>query len=264
MSVDGTRSAVSPLVSLRDVGVCYPRPRAWLGRRRDVFWALQGVTLDVRRGEALGLVGRNGAGKTTLLKLLAGVIRPDAGTLSADAHRATLVSLQVGFVPKLTGRENAILSGLLLGLRRRDIENRMDRITAFADIDEFIDQPIATYSTGMRARLGIAVALECDSDVLLIDETLAVGDAEFQQKCWPVLEARMRAARTIVLASHSAAVTRRLCTRAVWIEHGRLHAVGDTDDVLAAYETFLRSPVAREGAARGGSARAAEGVGRPG
>jgi lipopolysaccharide transport system ATP-binding protein len=243
------------LVSLRNVGVRYRRRRGFLRGKGDVFWALRDISLDLGRGEALGLVGRNGAGKTTLLKLLAGLIRPDQGTLATTAHRATLLSLQVGFVPQLTGRENVVLSGLLLGLRRRDIERRMEQILRFADIDDFIDQPIDTYSAGMRARLGFAVALECESEILLIDETLGVGDADFQRKCWAVLEERVHSAKTVVLASHSAAAIRQLCTRAVWIERGHTRADGDTATVLAAYEAFLRRLAVDGGAPSAGGTR---------
>lgn len=147
------------------------------------FWALKDISFDIFHGETLGVIGRNGVGKSTLLCLIAGIIDPDMGTVfRAENCHASLLSLQVGFVPQLTGRENAVLSGILLGMHRETIESRMEEIIAFSELDEFIDQPIYTYSTGMRARLGFSVAFQTDPDILLVDEVLGVGDADFREK----------------------------------------------------------------------------------
>jgi len=229
------------MISLRNVGVYYRRKRNPIRGGSDIFWALKDVSLDLYSGEALGVIGRNGAGKTTLLKLLAGLIRPDRGTVINNGCQASLLSLQVGFLPHLSGRENAILSGLLLGLKRKEIETKMDEIISFAELEEFIDQPINTYSTGMKARLGFSVAFQMDPDILLIDETLGVGDADFNKKSSAVMQEKIRSDKTVVLVSHSASMIRQLCDRAVWIESGITRVEGDTKTVLDSYEQFLKT-----------------------
>lgn len=227
------------MIALQDVGVSYRR-KGYLGFHGSRFWALQSISFDVRAGETLAIIGRNGAGKSTLLRLLAGIIRPDRGTLWQADVRCGLLSLQVGFLPHLTGRENAILSGILLGMTARDVQKRMDAIVDFAELHDFIDEPVATYSAGMRARLGFAVAFQVDPDVLLIDEVLGVGDADFVEKSSAALRQRLRAGKTAVLVTHQAPTARELCPRAVWIENGRTQAIGPTAQVLPAYEQFLR------------------------
>jgi len=217
------------------VGVYYRRRTGLLSRRRVEFWALKEVSLDLYVGETLGVVGRNGAGKSTLLRLLAGIIRPDRGTLETHGFQATLLSLQVGFVDYLTGRENVVISGLLLGMTRTEVEEKMDSIVAFAELEEFIDEPIQTYSSGMRARLGFSTAVHVEPDILLIDETLGVGDAEFQEKSKRVMQEKMRSDRTVVLVSHSLGLIRSVCDRVVWIEQGRTQMEGDPEEVLRAY-----------------------------
>lgn len=222
-----------PIISLRNVGVAYLRSRRIL--RQDPFWALKDVSFDLHQGEVLGVVGRNGAGKSTLLQLLADIIRPDRGTLVNRGVRAELLTLRLGFIPHLSGRENVILSGLLLGYRRTDLLKRMDDIVAFAELEDFIDQPLKTYSSGMGARLGFSVALQLNPDVLLIDEVLGVGDSEFREKSATALRNKIKSGMTAVLVSHSAGLVRRLCDRAVWIEHGKTVMEGDTETVMNAY-----------------------------
>ena len=232
---------LEPLIQLRGVGVSYRRAqrRLWPPGRR--FWALRDVSFDVHAGEALGVVGRNGVGKSTLLRVLGGILGPDRGTIRAPGVRATLLSLQVGFARHLSGRENAILSGMLLGLTRRQILERMDAIIEFSELGDFIDQPIATYSSGMTARLGFSTAFQIDPDVLLIDEVLGVGDAAFVEKSSEVLREKIRSNKTVVLVSHSAAKLRELCDRAVWIHDGVSRAEGKTDEVIRAYTEFLKT-----------------------
>jgi len=231
----------APLISLENVGVAF-NAQVRVGAPR--FWALEEVSLTLRRGERLGVIGRNGAGKSTLLRTLAGIIEPDRGSIARAPVSCQLLSLAVGFMQHLSGRDNAILSGLLLGLRRRDIENRLPAILEFSELGDFFEQPISTYSTGMLARLGFSVAMQVDPEILLIDEVLSVGDAEFAQKSGAALRARIHGGTTVVFVSHSDGQIREVCDRAVWIEHGRSVMHGDVDDVLRAYHATSPQPVA--------------------
>ncbi len=221
------------IIRLRNVAVSYKRRAGPL--RREPFWALNDVSFDLYRGETLGVVGRNGAGKSTLLQLLAGIIEPDRGTIQLNGVRASLLSLALGFNGNLSGRENAILSGLLLGMRRHEVERQIPSIEAFSELGDFMQQPVRTYSSGMRARLGFSVAILADPDVLLIDEVLGVGDAEFRRKSSEALRARIKADRTVVLVSHNSQMISRLCDRAVLIERGHVVAEGDTATVIEHY-----------------------------
>ena len=230
-------SATKPLISLRDVGAFYWRRQSYL--RSEKFWALQNVSFDLYQGESLGVIGRNGAGKSTLLKLLTGIIKPDKGELINNGAQATLLSLQLGFVPYLTGRENAVLSGMLLGLHKAEVEAKMDDIAQFSELGKFFDDPIKTYSSGMVARLGFSVAFQLDPDILLIDEILGVGDAEFRKKSSEVMHKKIRSNKTIVLVSHQPAVIRELCDRVVWIENGVTQMDGLPSEVLSAYQKSL-------------------------
>jgi len=207
--------------------------------RRQTYWALKNVSFDLFQGETLGVIGRNGVGKTTLLRVIAGLISPDRGRLRGARVTASLLSLQVGFLPHLTGRENGILSGLLLGMRRREVVRKMPEIAAFAELGDFLDQPVNTYSSGMRARLGFAVAFHADPDIILADEVLGVGDAEFRKKSEAAMREQIRSNKTVVLVSHNAASIRQLCDRAVWLENGESRAQGETKDVLDQYLTAL-------------------------
>ena len=225
----------STVLGIESAGVCYRRRSGLLGHRVTEFWALRDVSLELRAGETLGVVGRNGAGKSTLLRLLAGVIRPDCGRMMNYGYRAGLLSLQIGFVNYLTGRENAMLSGLLLGMKAEEIKRKMNSITEFAELDEFMDEPIETYSSGMRARLGFSTAFHADPDILLVDEVLGVGDAEFRAKSKAAMRELIASDKSVVLVSHSAGLIRDLADRAVWIEKGRTAAEGDTEEVLHAY-----------------------------
>ena len=223
-----------PVITLEKVGVCYLLKRKIAGSNR--YWALNDVSLEVRKGETLGILGSNGAGKSTLMKLMAGIIAPDRGTAWRDPNeKITLLSLGVGFESNLTGRENAILSGLLLGLHRQTIDKRLDKIRDFSELGEFFEQPVYMYSSGMMARLGFSVAMEVHPDVLLLDEVLSVGDHTFQEKSADAIRGLMASDRTVVLISHAMSTIVELCDRAVWIDRGSTRAEGTVEEVSAQY-----------------------------
>jgi lipopolysaccharide transport system ATP-binding protein len=203
---------------------------------RDVYWALKDISFDLRRGETLGVVGKNGAGKSTLMKLLAGIIDPNRGQIrKAQELDVLLLSIQVGFMPHLSGRENAIVSGLLLGMRRRDVERAMDQIIEFSGLEQHIDRPVYMYSTGMKARLGFAVAQQVNPDVLLIDEVIGVGDEDFRKKSLSAVLRRVDSGQTTVLVSHNPAAIQAYCDRVLWIEDGATLKIGETKAILAEY-----------------------------
>ena len=185
-------------------------------------WALRDVSLDVARGEAVGLIGRNGSGKTTLLRVVAGIIKPTAGRVRAEGRIGSLLELGAGFHPDFTGRENVFLNGAIYGLRRADIRQRFDEIVAFAELEHAIDRPVRTYSSGMTVRLGFAIAAFLDADVLLLDEVFAVGDESFQRKCFGRIARFKQEGGTIVFVSHDASAVERLCERAVLLDAGRV------------------------------------------
>lgn len=217
------------------------------GRGEDV-WALSGVALAVDPGEAVGLVGRNGSGKTTLLKLIGGIIKPSLGRLEVGGRVASLLELGAGFHPEFTGRENVFLNGALHGLSRAEIRERMDEIVDFAGIGHYIDLPVRTYSAGMYMRLGFAVAAHVDADVLLLDEIFAVGDEEFQRKCFGRISQFKQRGGTIVFVSHDAASVERLCERAVLLRGGLVDFDGPTHEAILRYRSHLaedRDPAER-------------------
>lgn len=231
--MNGFTAKGDPVLRLQNVGVSYQRHSGLF--RRERFWALRDVSFNLYHGESLGVIGRNGAGKSTLLQILAGIINPDKGQIQRASLRAALLSLRIGFIPYLTGRENAILSAMLMGIHRREIERDMDEIFSFAELEEFIDQPLHTYSSGMKARLGFAVAFRSDPDILLVDEVLGVGDADFRKKSTELMRQKISSDKTVVIVSHSASLIRDLCDRAVWIDKGETRGEGDADEVLALY-----------------------------
>ena len=226
----------SPILSLRNVGLYYKRNRGVFG---EPFWALKDISFDLYHGETLGVIGRNGVGKSTLLRIMAGIVKPNKGTFINNGYQVSLLSLRLGFIDYLTGRENIVLSGMFLGLRKKEIKAKIDAIVEFSELGDFIDQPIATYSSGMVARLGFSVAFQVDPDILLIDEVLGVGDAEFSQKSTKVMQEKIRSNRTIVFVSHNGDIIKKLCNRAVWIEEGVTQAEGETTMVLRKYHQFL-------------------------
>ena len=226
-----------PIVRLENVGVAF---NAQLRVGSPRFWALEDVSLSLARGDRLGVVGRNGCGKSTLLRTIAGIITPDRGRLTRAPVSCQLLSLTLGFVPHLSGRDNAVLSGLMLGLRRREIVSRLPAILDFSELGEFFDQPISSYSTGMLMRLGFSVAIQVDPDVLLIDEVLAVGDAEFQEKCQVKFAQLKKAGRTVILVSHDMVQVRKMCDTVAWLKNGDLVTVGEAEQTIAAYTDSLQ------------------------
>ncbi len=198
-------------------------------------WALRDATFDVARGEALGLVGHNGAGKSTALKVLTGIYSPTSGSVEVNGRVSALLQLGAGFHPELTGRENVRLNGSILGLKRPEIEAAMDRIIDFSGIGEFIDSPVKIYSSGMRVRLGFSVAVLLDPEILILDEVIAVGDEQFQRKCFDHLYDLRRNGCTIVLVSHSLGNIHKICDRAVWLDHGRVMNIGSPQEITKQY-----------------------------
>ncbi|HEX2164306.1 MAG TPA: ABC transporter ATP-binding protein [Thermoanaerobaculia bacterium] len=204
--------------------------------------ALDGVDLEVGRGEAFGVIGGNGSGKSTLLKLVAGILKPTAGRIVVDGRVAALIELGAGFHPEISGRENVYVNGAILGLSRREIDRRLDSIVAFSGLSEFIDEPVKNYSSGMYVRLGFAVAVHTDPDVLLVDEVLAVGDEAFAHKCLRRIEELLAAGKTLLFVSHSLDLVESLCDRVLWLEDGRPRLLGEPRRVVDAY----RQAVAEE------------------
>jgi ABC-type polysaccharide/polyol phosphate transport system ATPase subunit len=212
----------------------------------EEFWALRDVSLSIRHGEAVGLVGRNGSGKSTLLKIIAGIHRPTSGRLlvARRARIASMIELGVGFHPELTGRENVFLSAAIHGLSKADIERIYDAVVDYSGLEHFIDMPIKNYSSGMHMRLGFAIAAHLDPDVLLLDEVFAVGDADFQEKCGATVRQFMAVGKTILFVSHSPAAVRAICQRVCVIEKGSILFDGPVDDGLAFYDRVLHPEAA--------------------
>lgn len=235
-------------ISIDRVSKCYriydkPRDRFMqlVSRgKRDYFrefWALRDLSLTVRRGDTMGIVGRNGAGKSTLLQLVAGTLTPTAGNIQVNGRVAALLELGAGFNPEFTGRENIVLNAMIHGFKRAEIDARMDDILAFADIGDFVDQPIKTYSSGMYLRLAFSVIAHVDADILIVDEALAVGDAIFTQRCMRFLR-KFQETGTLLFVSHDSAAVLGLCNRAVWLDQGRERMSGTAKDVSDAYLAF--------------------------
>ncbi len=204
-------------------------------KHADSIWALQDVSFELTDGEALGIVGRNGAGKSTLLKILSRITEPTAGHAVISGRVGALLEVGTGFHPELTGRENIFLNGAVLGMRRADIVRKFDEIVAFAGVERFIDTPVKRYSTGMHARLAFAVAAHLEPDILIVDEVLAVGDAEFQRRCMGKMGDAARSGRTVLFVSHNMAAIESLCSRAIWLEGGRCVADGPAPEVVSRY-----------------------------
>ena len=203
--------------------------------REAEFWALDGIDLTVRMGEVVGLIGSNGAGKSTLLKLIHGLIRPDGGEIQVNGQVRALIELGAGFDPVLTGRENVYVNGAILGLKKAEVDELWDDIESFADIGDFIDAPVQGYSSGMRARLGFAVMAQLEPDVMLIDEVLAVGDMAFQEKCMRRIDTLRQSDKAIVFVTHSLYQVEALCSKALWLDRGRVVQFGPAGDVVRAY-----------------------------
>lgn len=226
----------SPVISLQDVAVSYRQKKLFGKARLNV---LNDVSFDLFSGESLGVIGRNGAGKSTVLKLLAGVILPDKGSVINAGVKTALLALQAGFENELNGIDNIYLNGMLIGFSRQEVENRIAAIIDYSELGESIYRPVKTYSVGMRARLGFSIGYQLQADVLLIDEALGVGDAEFRQKSTRAMREKIKSEQTVVLVSHNANLIKNHCNRAVWIEDGRLKMIGNAGDVVSEYEQFI-------------------------
>ena len=211
--------------------------------RAEVFWALRDVTLHVMSGETVGIIGPNGSGKSTLLRLIAGIYQPTSGQVRTDGQVMPLIELGLGFHPELTGEENVYLNASLFGLSRSQIRGIYPKVVEFSELERFIDTPLKNYSSGMSARLGFAIAVHMNPDILLLDEILSVGDAGFVQKCLRKVEEFKAQGKTIVLVSHSAGSVKKMCQRVFLLDHGQMVSQGDVDEVLARYDELLAKPL---------------------
>jgi lipopolysaccharide transport system ATP-binding protein len=211
------------------------RPFSRGKRNQEAIWALRDVSFHVDEGEVVGIIGRNGAGKSTLLKVLSKITYPTSGSVSVKGRIASLLEVGTGFHDELTGRENVYLNGSILGMKKKEVHKHFDAIVAFAGVEQFIDTPIKRYSSGMRMRLGFAVAAHLDPDVLIVDEVLAVGDAGFQKKCINAMEGLRSSGRTVLFVSHNMAAVENLCSRGIWIEGGRVRADGPASQIILDY-----------------------------
>jgi len=223
----------------------------------ETFHALKGVSFSVPRGCTFGIVGRNGSGKSTALKVVAGITKPTTGTVSVQGRISALIELGAGFHPEISGRENVFINGIMLGLTKREITRRFDEIVEFAELEDFIDAPVKTYSSGMYLRLGFAVAIHVDPEVLLIDEVLAVGDEAFTHKCLDKFAEFRRRDKTVLLVTHALNLVERFCDEALWLNDGRARAMGDPRRVVSAYITDVEKLEERQMAAADAKARAA-------
>lgn len=251
---------MKPVITVHNLGkrfACHQpgRPRTLMAaalagwreiRSVDYFWALRDIDFQVTHGETLGVMGRNGAGKSTLLRLLGRVGRPDEGKVTLNGRVGALLDLGAGFHPDLSGRENTFVNAVVAGLLEREVRQRFDSIVAFAEIGDFIDNPIRTYSTGMRMRLAFSIAVHTSPEILLVDEYLSVGDKAFQSKCLDRIAAMKADGCAVVLISHNTGQIEELCDRAIWLDRGRIQAQGKADAVVETYLGSIVPPVPLE------------------
>lgn len=208
--------------------------------KAEVYEAVRGVSFSVPRGEILGIVGKNGSGKSTMLRAIAGIFSPDEGSIDLHGNSVQLLSIGVGFQKKLTGRENILLSGMLLGFSEEQVRAKMDEIIEFANLGKFIDMPVKTYSSGMHSKLAFSITAILESDIMLIDEVLSVGDAKFKKKSFNKMkELISNEDRTVLIVSHNSQTIRQLCTSVLWLHEGELRMIGETEEVLTVYEEFM-------------------------
>ena len=206
----------------------------------EVYEALRGISFEVKKGEIRGIVGKNGSGKSTLLRAIAGIFSADSGSIELESDSVSLLSIGVGFQKKLSGRENIILSGMLLGFSEQEVRDKMDEIIEFANLGKFIDMPVKTYSSGMYSKLAFSITAVLETDIMLIDEVLSVGDAKFKKKSYKKMqELIMDENRTVVIVSHSTETLEKLCTSLLWLHEGEIKMQGDTKTVLDAYNEFM-------------------------
>ena len=206
----------------------------------EVYEALRGISFEVKKGEIMGIVGKNGSGKSTLFRAIAGIFSADSGSIELESDSVSLLSIGVGFQKKLSGRENIILSGMLLGFSEQEVRDKMDEIIEFANLGKFIDMPVKTYSSGMYSKLAFSITAVLETDIMLIDEVLSVGDAKFKKKSYKKMqELIMDENRTVVIVSHSTETLEKLCTSLLWLHEGEIKMQGDTKTVLDAYNEFM-------------------------
>ncbi|MEM8498587.1 MAG: ATP-binding cassette domain-containing protein [Pseudomonadota bacterium] len=222
------------IVSLKNIGLSYRKKRSFF--RHSFHAALKDVSFDIYRGETVGIIGRNGSGKSTLLKVLSGIYKPDTGVIDNRSRKTSLLTLQAGFDDNLSGRDNALLSGMLLGYGKEEILSNMANIEVYSELGKFFHEPMKSYSTGMRARLGFATLAFLTPEVLLLDEILGVGDNKFREKSSKTMADMISSDNTVVLVSHSAPTVLGLCSRVIWIEEGMVRQQGDPKEVVSAYQ----------------------------
>ena len=240
------QSKETPMVSFEKVSLCFRKHASLfeLFFNKDLdqeFWALKEVSFSISEGETLGIIGRNGSGKSTLSLVCTKVYQPDRGWVNIQG-KVQLLALGVGFQKQMTGRENVFISGSLLGLKKNEIRERMDEIEDFADIGHFIDEPVRTYSSGMRSRLAFAIATAIRPDILILDEVMATGDNAFQKKAMARMKNLHSLAKCAIVISHSPAQLKQLCNKVLWLEKGRVVMQGDAENVLNAYQEFCKNP----------------------
>lgn len=228
---------IGDVMELRDVSVHYKSRRSFF--RHDYYTALDNISFTIKEGETLGVIGANGCGKSTLLMVLANIYGVDQGQVTWHCQQVSLLALALGFDSELSGRDNAIISGMFLGARKKTVLEKLDEIIEFSELEDFIDKPIKTYSSGMRARLGFSVALKMQSEVLLIDEVLSVGDGKFRLKAETAMINKISSKQTVVLVSHSMSQIQKLCNRVLWLHDGKVKMIGAPNDVLSKYNLFI-------------------------
>lgn len=243
-------------ISLKNVSKCYKRYGRPVDRLKEIllpgktfaqeFWALRDVSFQIMKGETMGIIGRNGAGKSTLLQMICGTLTPTSGEIQVNGRVAALLELGAGFNLEFTGRENVYINGAIMGLSQQDVDERFDRIAAFADIGEFIEQPVKTYSSGMYVRLAFASAIHVNPDILIVDEALAVGDMFFQAKCMARMRQMMDGGVTVLFVSHDIGSVKSLCERCAFLEHGQLISVGKASEVVNTYLSTIRNEANQE------------------
>ncbi len=237
-------------IEVRDLWIGYKNIQAYsikksLLRLKKVhveeFQAVKGVSFDVHKGEILGIIGKNGSGKSTMLKALAGIFSPDKGTIDLKGHSVSLLSIGVGFQPEVTGRENILLSGMLLGFSEEEVRAKMPQIIEFADLGKFIDMPVKTYSSGMHSKLAFSITVILETEIMLVDEVLSVGDAKFKKKSYRKMKELISdRTRTVVIVSHNEKTLRELCDKVMWMHEGEIKRLGDPEEVLDEYEEFMQ------------------------
>lgn len=209
-------------------------------KKLDTYTAVKDISFEVEKGQILGIIGKNGSGKSTLLKALANIFSPDSGVIDLHGNTVSLLAIGVGFQPRLTGRENIYLSGLLLGFSKKQIDEKIKDIISFADLGDFIDRPVKTYSSGMHSKLAFSITAILETDIMLIDEVLSVGDAKFKKKSYNKMEELINDdKRTVLIVSHSLGTLKKLCNKVLWLHEGRIKKIGDPEEIINEYEEFM-------------------------